>query len=76
MRPDVVFTVIFKKDGNYLASPTVLAQFGSALVLAMAPDEEGRSFTSARMYKARHGIPIDQPHKADDILKRGFFRIR
>ncbi len=60
MRPDVVFTVIFKKDENYLASPTVLAEFGSevcvevpnvmrALVLAMAPDEEGRSFTSARM---------------------------
>lgn len=29
MRPDAVFTVIFKNDGNYLASPTVLAEFGS-----------------------------------------------
>jgi hypothetical protein len=60
MRPDVVFTVIFKKDGKYLASPTVLGEFGRelcveipnvmrALVLAMAPDQEGRSFTSAKM---------------------------
>ena len=60
MRPDVVFTVVFKKDGNYLASPTVLGEFGRevcvevpnvmrALVLAMAPDQEGRSFTSAKM---------------------------
>jgi len=60
MRPDVVFTVIFKKDGKYLASPTVLGEFGCelcveipnvmrALVLAMAPDQEGRSFTSAKM---------------------------
>jgi len=60
MQPDVVFTVIFKKDGNFLAAPTVLGEFGRevrlevpnvmrALVLAMAPDEEGRSFTSAKM---------------------------
>ena len=60
MRPDVVFTVIFKKDGKYLASPTVLGEFGRelcveipndmrVLVLAMAPDQEGRSFTSAKM---------------------------
>jgi hypothetical protein len=58
MRPDVVFTVIFNKDGNPLASPTVLGEFGRevcvevpnvmrALALAMAPDQEGRSFTSA-----------------------------
>ena len=60
MRPDVVFTVIFNKDGNPLASPTVLGEFGRevcvevpnvmrALALAMAPDQEGRSFTSAKM---------------------------
>jgi hypothetical protein len=30
MRPDVVFTVIFPKDGNPLASPTVLGEFGLA----------------------------------------------
>jgi hypothetical protein len=58
MRPDVVFTVIFNKDGNPLASPTVLGEFGRevcvevpnvmrALALAMAPDQEGRSSTSA-----------------------------
>jgi hypothetical protein len=54
MQPDVVFTVIFKKDGNFLAAPTVLGEFGRevrvevpnvmrVLVLAMAPDEEGRT---------------------------------
>jgi len=26
-------------------------------------------------FKARHGIPLDEPHKADEILKTGFFRI-
>ncbi len=35
-----------------------------------------RKYELIAKYKARHGIPIDQPHKADDILKRGFFRIR
>jgi hypothetical protein len=60
MRPDVVFTVIFLKDKQYLASPTVLGEFGRevrvevpnemrALVLADAPNQEGRSFTSAKM---------------------------
>jgi carotenoid cleavage dioxygenase-like enzyme len=60
MRPDVVFTVMFKKDGQVLATPTVIGEFGRevtvevpnvmrALVLAMAPDEEGLSFTSAKM---------------------------
>jgi hypothetical protein len=60
MRPDVVFTVVFKKDGEFLAAPTVLGEFGHELcvevpdvmraqVMAMAPDQEGRSFTSAKM---------------------------
>ena len=60
MRSDVVFTVIFRKDGEFLAAPTVLGEFGRELcvelpgvmraqVLAMAPDLEGRSFTSAKM---------------------------
>jgi hypothetical protein len=60
MLPDVVFTVIFLKDGKYLASPTVLGEFGRevrvevpnvmrAFVLATAPNQEGRSFTSAKM---------------------------
>jgi hypothetical protein len=60
MRPDAVFTVIFLKDGKHLASPTVLGEFGRevrveipdemrAVVLAMAPNQEGRCFTSARM---------------------------
>jgi hypothetical protein len=26
-------------------------------------------------FKVRHGIPLDQPHKADMILKSGYFRI-
>lgn len=60
MQPDVVFTVMFRKDGEFLAAPTVLGEFGRELsieipevmraqVLAMAPDQEGRSFTSAKM---------------------------
>ena len=60
MRPDVVFTVVFKKDGEFLAAPTVLGEFGRELcleipelmraqVMAMAPNQEGRSFTSAKM---------------------------
>jgi len=60
MRPDVVFTVIFRKDGEFLAAPTVLGEFGRELcveipelmraqVMAMAPNQEGRSFTSAKM---------------------------
>jgi hypothetical protein len=60
MRPDVVFTVIFRRDGEFLAAPTVLGEFGRELcieipelmraqVLAMAPNQEGRSFTSAKM---------------------------
>jgi hypothetical protein len=60
MRPDLVFTVIFRKDGELLAAPTVLGEIGRELcieipdvmraqVLAIAPDQEGRSFTSAKM---------------------------
>jgi hypothetical protein len=26
-------------------------------------------------FKARHSIPLDEPHKADEILKTGCFRI-
>ena len=61
MRPDVVYTVLFIKDKKYLASPTVLGEFGRevrievpnemrVLALAMAPNQEGRSFTSAKMF--------------------------
>jgi hypothetical protein len=60
MRPDVVFTVIFRKDGEFLSAPTVLGEFGRELcveipelmraqVMAMAPNQEGRSFTYAKM---------------------------
>jgi hypothetical protein len=65
MRPDVVFTVIFRKDGEFLAAPTVLGEFGHELcleipelmraqVMAVAPNEEGRSFTSAKMAIFQH----------------------
>jgi hypothetical protein len=30
---------------------------------------------SIAKFKARHGIPLDEPHKADKILKTGYFRI-
>jgi hypothetical protein len=67
MRPDVVFTVMFKKDGEVLATPTVIGEFGCevtieipnvmrALVLAMTPDAEGLSFTSAKMAIFRDNV--------------------
>jgi hypothetical protein len=60
MRPDVVFTVMFKKDGEFLAAPTILGEFGRELLieipelvrvqmLAMAPDQNGKSLTFAKM---------------------------
>jgi hypothetical protein len=60
MQPDVVFTVMFRKNGECLAAPTVLSEFGlelcvevprvmRAYVLAMAPGQHGLSFTSAKM---------------------------
>jgi len=60
MRPDVVFTVIFRSGGEFLAAPTVLGEFGRELcveipelmraqVLAMSPNQQGRSFTSAKL---------------------------
>ena len=66
MRPDVVYTVIFLKDKKYLASPTVLGEFGRevrvevpdemrVLALAMAPNPEGLSFTSAKMFLFQDG---------------------
>jgi hypothetical protein len=61
MRAEVVYTVVFLKDERYLASPTVLGEFGRevcvevpnemrVLVSSMPPNEEGRSFTSAKMF--------------------------
>jgi hypothetical protein len=61
MKPDVVYTVIFLKDKKYLASPTVLGEFGRevrvevpnemrVLACSAAPNQEGRSFTSAKMF--------------------------
>jgi hypothetical protein len=29
---------------------------------------------SIAKFKAKHNIPLDQPHKVDEILKEGFFR--
>jgi hypothetical protein len=66
MRPDVVYTVIFLKDKKYLASPTVIGEFGRevrvevpnemrVLILSMAPNQEGRSFTSAKMFLFEEG---------------------
>ena len=58
--PDVVYQVLFLRDGDYLASPTVAGQYGRevrvelpnamrVVVSAEAPDNEGRSFATARM---------------------------
>jgi len=29
---------------------------------------------SIAKFKAKHNIPLDQPHKVDEILKEGFFK--
>jgi DNA-binding CsgD family transcriptional regulator len=58
--PDVVYQVLFLRDGEYLASPTMAGQYGRevrlelpnamrVIVSAEAPDNEGRSFATARM---------------------------
>lgn len=66
MRPDVVYTVVFSKDKEYLASPTVLGEFGREVrvevpgqmrVLASAtpPNAQGLSVTSAKMFLCADG---------------------
>jgi hypothetical protein len=66
VRPEVVFTVIFLKDGKHLACPTVLSEFGRearveipdemrVVVLAMSPNQEGRCLTSATMSLFKDG---------------------
>jgi hypothetical protein len=64
--PDVVFQVVFMEDGEYLASPTVVGKFGQEVRLeipnamrvstfAEAPNNEGLSFTSAKMAVYKNG---------------------
>jgi hypothetical protein len=31
-------------------------------------------YESIAKFKTKHGIPLDQPHKVDEILKEGFFK--
>lgn len=45
---------------------------GIALQIYFAPLKSKRK--SIAKFKARHNIPLDQPHKVDEILKEGFFR--
>lgn len=58
--PDLIYQVTFLKNGEYLASPTVVGQFGRevrvevpdtlrVVMVAEAPGEDGRSHTSVRM---------------------------
>jgi hypothetical protein len=64
--PDVVYTVLFLKDGAVLAAPTVVGRFGQEVrvevpdlmrveVSAQAPDADSRSFTTARMSLSKDG---------------------
>jgi len=61
MRPDVVYTVVFSKAKEYLASPTVLGEFGRevrvevpdemrVLASSMPPNAHGLSFICAKMF--------------------------
>lgn len=66
-RPDVVYTVVFLKDGKSLDRQTVVGQFGRevrveipnlmrVVVMAEAPDANARSFTSAKMSIFQNGV--------------------
>jgi hypothetical protein len=86
MRPDVTFQVIFLKDRQYLGAPTVLGEFGRevrvevpnvmrALVLALEPDQEGQSFTSAQMSIFRDNVwqpPKEMSMKANLSMTPSF----
>eukprot|EP01030_Chromulinospumella_sphaerica_P021490 gene21490-21433_t len=65
-QPDVVYTVLFLKDGAVLAAPTVAGRYGREVrvevpdlmrveVSAQKPDESARSFTTARMSLFKDG---------------------
>jgi hypothetical protein len=45
---------------------------GIVLRIYFAPINSKRK--SIAKFKAKHNIPLDQPHKVDGILKEGFFR--
>jgi hypothetical protein len=60
VRPDVIYQVFFKENGEIIGSPTVTGQFGRevqvvipnrmrVVVIAEASDQEGLSRTSAKM---------------------------
>lgn len=65
--PDLIYQVTFLKNGEYLASPTVVGQFGRevrveipdtlrVVMIAEAPDQDGRSLTSIRMSVFADGV--------------------
>ena len=65
-QPQVAYKVLFLKDGVVLSAPTVVAAFGREArievsdlmrveVSAQTPDENGRSFTTARMSVFKDG---------------------
>lgn len=66
-QPDVVqFEVRLLRDGKVVSSPRVLAQFGKTVTLAQdgvmkfegsatAPDKDGNSFTSVKLYLFEKG---------------------
>jgi len=57
---------------DFLGIFFVIIFLGLALRIYFAPIKSKQE--SIAKYKARHGIPLDQPHKVDEILKEGFFR--
>jgi hypothetical protein len=64
--PDVVYNVLFLKDGEYLSTPTVAAQYGREVrievpnlmrveISAERPDAEARSLTVAKLAVFKDG---------------------
>jgi hypothetical protein len=50
----------------------VIIVVGIMLQIYFAPIKSKRK--SIAKFKATHNIPLNQPHKVDEILKEGFFR--
>ena len=57
---------------DVLGTLLVIIFLGLALRMYFASIKSKRE--SIAKFKTRHGIPLGEPHKVDEMLKKGFFR--
>ena len=70
-----VFLVWHRYDpigADVLGVLLVIIVLGLALRIYFASTKSKRE--SIAKFKTRHGIPLDEPHKVDEMLKKVFFR--